>query len=157
MVGETLGFDTCQIGIGNQTLFGNSFKWLGKSWNLPLSLIAIGQSDPVWKFIQTVREKLWSDTSSIRNWVIRPGLEIHPNGWGKIGIWHLSKHNWVIRAGPEIHPNGQGKIGIRNLSNLNWVIRPGLEILKQLGKNWDLKLLKSQLDNQTRFGNLSKW
>ena len=32
-----------------------------------------------------VGEKLGFDTLSNRNWVIRLGLEIHPNSWGKIG------------------------------------------------------------------------
>jgi hypothetical protein len=98
--------------LGIQTRFGISSKRSGKNWDLALCQIAIGYSDPVWKFIQTVGEKLGFDTLSNRNWVFRPGLEIHPNGRGKIGFDTLSNRNWVFRPGLEIHPNGRGKIGI---------------------------------------------
>ena len=51
----------------------------------------------------------------------------------------------------EIHSNDRGKLGFGTCPNLNWVIGLG-----RSAKNWDLKLVKSQLNNQTRFGNLSK-
>ena len=65
MVEEKLGFDICQI--------------------------AIGWSNPVWKFIQTVWEKLWFDILSNPNWVFRPGLKINLNGREKVVIWHFVK------------------------------------------------------------------
>uniref|UniRef100_A0A2N9G3M7 Aminotransferase-like plant mobile domain-containing protein n=1 Tax=Fagus sylvatica TaxID=28930 RepID=A0A2N9G3M7_FAGSY len=37
----------------------------GKNWDLTLSRIAIGWSDPVWKFIQTIGEKLGFETCQI--------------------------------------------------------------------------------------------
>ena len=117
------------------------------------------------------------------NWIIWPGLEIHPNGRWKIGIWNLSNLNWIIWPGLEIHPKSRGKIriwhfvksqlgnqtrsgnstkwsgkiGIWNLSNLNWIIRPGLEI--HPNGRWKIGIwhfVKLQLGNQTRFGNSSK-
>ena len=75
MVEEKLRFDICQI--------------------------AIGCSDLIWKFIQTVGEKLWFDTLSNRNWVFRLGLEIHPNSREKIVIWHFVKSQF----------NGQTRFG----------------------------------------------
>uniref|UniRef100_A0A2N9EX88 Aminotransferase-like plant mobile domain-containing protein n=1 Tax=Fagus sylvatica TaxID=28930 RepID=A0A2N9EX88_FAGSY len=51
--------------LGNQTWFGNSSKRSGKNWDLTLSRIAIGWSDPVWKFIQTIGEKLGFETCQI--------------------------------------------------------------------------------------------
>ena len=48
--------------------------------------------------------------------------EGHTLGWGwsgkKFGFDTLSNHNWVIRLGLEIHPNGRGKIGILTLCRI---------------------------------------
>uniref|UniRef100_A0A2N9EHE6 Aminotransferase-like plant mobile domain-containing protein n=1 Tax=Fagus sylvatica TaxID=28930 RepID=A0A2N9EHE6_FAGSY len=43
--------------LGGQTRLGNSSKRSGKNWDLTLSRIAIGWSDPVWKFIQTMSDR----------------------------------------------------------------------------------------------------
>uniref|UniRef100_A0A2N9H2D1 Uncharacterized protein n=1 Tax=Fagus sylvatica TaxID=28930 RepID=A0A2N9H2D1_FAGSY len=56
MVGENWGLKLVKPQLDNQTWFGNSSKQSGKNWDLTLSRIAIGWSDPVWKFIQTVGE-----------------------------------------------------------------------------------------------------
>jgi hypothetical protein len=56
MVGENWGLKLVKPQLDNQTWFGNSSKRSGKNWDLTLSRIAIGWSDPVWKFIQTIGE-----------------------------------------------------------------------------------------------------
>ena len=66
----------------------------------PLTGDNFGESDPVWKFIQTVGEKLGFGTCPNLNWVIEPGLEIHLNGRGKIGCLIVSSYlykfyNWL--------------------------------------------------------------
>jgi hypothetical protein len=65
MVGENWGLKLVKPPLGGQTWFGNSSKRSGKNWDLTLSQIAIGWSDPVWKFIQTIRDKLGFDTCQI--------------------------------------------------------------------------------------------
>jgi hypothetical protein len=144
--------------LGSQTRFGSSSKRSGKNCDSTLCQITIRWSDPVWKFIQTVGEKLGFGIYINLNWVIRHGLEVHPNSRGKIVIRHFVKSQL----------GGQTRFG--NLS-------------KRLGKNWDLEftqisigwsdpiwkfiqtvgekieiwnLHKSQLGSQTRFGSSSK-
>jgi hypothetical protein len=65
MVVENWGLKLVKPQLGNQTWFGNSSKRSGKNWDLTLSQIAIGWSDPVWKFIQTIGDKLGFDTCQI--------------------------------------------------------------------------------------------
>jgi hypothetical protein len=65
MVGENWGLKLVKPPLSGQTWFGNSSKRSGKNWDLTLSQIAIGWSDPVWKFIQTIRDKLGFDTCQI--------------------------------------------------------------------------------------------
>jgi hypothetical protein len=60
MVGENWGLKLVKPPLSGQTWFGNSSKRSGKNWDLTLSQIAIGWSDPV--------------------------LEIHPNDRGQIEI-----------------------------------------------------------------------
>jgi hypothetical protein len=65
MVGENWGLKLVKPPLSGQTWFGNSSKRSGKNWDLTLSQIAIGWSNPVWKFIQTIRDKLGFDTCQI--------------------------------------------------------------------------------------------
>uniref|UniRef100_A0A2N9HGG4 Aminotransferase-like plant mobile domain-containing protein n=1 Tax=Fagus sylvatica TaxID=28930 RepID=A0A2N9HGG4_FAGSY len=130
MVGENWGLKLVKPQLDNQTWFGNSSKQSGKNWDLTLSRIAIGWSDPVWKFIQT----------SGKNWDLT--LSRIAIGWSD-PVWKFIQtvgENWDLRL-VKSQLGNQTRFG--NLS-------------KRSGKNWDLRLVKSQLGNQTRFGNLSK-
>jgi hypothetical protein len=65
MVRENWGLKLVKPPLSGRTWFGNSSKRSGKNWDLTLSQIAIGWSDPVWKFIQTIGDKLGFDTCQI--------------------------------------------------------------------------------------------
>jgi hypothetical protein len=64
-VGETWGLKLVKPPLSGRTWFGNLSKRSGKNWDLTPSQIAIGWSDPVWKFIQTIGDKLGFDTCQI--------------------------------------------------------------------------------------------
>jgi hypothetical protein len=65
IVGETWGLKLVKPPLSGRTWFGNLSKRSGKNWDLRPSQIAIGWSDPVWKFIQTIGDKLGFDTCQI--------------------------------------------------------------------------------------------
>jgi hypothetical protein len=84
MVGKKLGFGTCSnLNWGNRTRSRNSSKCSGKNWNLEFAQISIGGIGLDLEFFQTVGE--WDlELTQISIGGIRPGLEILPNGHGKI-------------------------------------------------------------------------
>jgi hypothetical protein len=114
-VREKLRFGTCSnLNWGNRTLFRNLPNGQGKIgiWNLLKS--QLGELDPVWKFFQTVGEKLGFGICSNLNWGNWTRSGIFPNSWG-MGFGTYSNLNWGNRTRSGILPNGRGKIGIWNL------------------------------------------
>jgi hypothetical protein len=89
--------------------------------------------------------------------VIRHGLEIHPNGQGKLRFGTCSNLNWGNRTRSRNSSKRSGKIRIWNLLKSHLGNRiPSGNSSKRLGKIEILNLLKSQLGNRTRSGNSSK-
>ena len=98
--------------LGGQTRFGNLSKRSGKNWDLEFTQISTGWSDPVWKFIQTVGEK-------IEIWNLHKS-QLSGQTWfggsskrsGEIWIWNLHKSQLGGQTRFGNSSERSGKIGI---------------------------------------------
>jgi hypothetical protein len=117
--------------LGNQTRFGNSSKRSGKNWDLTLSRIAIGWSDPVWKFIQTIGE----------NWDLR------------LVKSQLDNQTWFGNSSKQ-----SGKNWDLTLSRIaiGWS-DPVWKFIQTVGEKLGFETFKSQLGGQTWFGSGKNW
>uniref|UniRef100_A0A2N9H139 Aminotransferase-like plant mobile domain-containing protein n=1 Tax=Fagus sylvatica TaxID=28930 RepID=A0A2N9H139_FAGSY len=107
---------------------------IGEKLGFETCQIAIGWSDPAWKFIQTIGEKLGFETCQIAI------------GWSD-PVWKF------------IQTIGE-KLGFETCQIAIGWSDPVWKFIQTIGENWDWDLrlgsVESQLGGQTRFGNSSK-
>uniref|UniRef100_A0A2N9HDD2 Uncharacterized protein n=1 Tax=Fagus sylvatica TaxID=28930 RepID=A0A2N9HDD2_FAGSY len=93
MVGENWGLKLVKPQLDNQTWFGNSSKQSGKNWDLTLSRIAIGWSDPVWNLSPNgLRGDLTWELPKLQiGWFQRFGISVQTAANRVVStVWNLS-------------------------------------------------------------------
>ena len=131
---EKLGFGISQIFEGIWPGL-ELFQTAGENGDLGLLESQLRESDSVWNFFQTVREKLRFGTSQISIGGIWPDLEFFQTVGEKLRFGTLQISIGESNPIWKFFQIVEEKLKFEIFSNLNWGIWPSLKIFQIVGKN----------------------